>query len=241
MESVITYPHSLSCLHPISAFTKPKLGRLSFPVKETADGSFLFTHHSSLQLSISNVRADGNRRGRPAQRNSESGRSINGDDNKTPQSSEGTTHNKDEILALFRRIQSSISGETASKGRTNNPSAESVLEVLRQSRKPVKGKTSNREGSIALGEQKKELKKEEKIDFASVEAKTSRPPSNFVKRSPIPSTLVEEVQDEVKSATNGEELETMKLVALKELARSRGIKGYSKLKKGELIELLKTT
>ncbi|KVH88042.1 SAP-like protein BP-73 [Cynara cardunculus var. scolymus] len=239
MESVITYP----CLHPLSAFTKPKLGRLTFSAKEIADGSFLFTHHSSLQLSISNIRADGNRRARPAQRNSESGRSINGDDNKTPQSSEGTMHNKDEILALFRRIQSSISGETASKGRTNNPSAESVLEVLRQSRKPIKGKTSNREGSIALGEPKKEPKKDEKIDFASAEAevKTSRLPSNFVKRSPIPSTLVEKVQDEVKSATNGEELQTMKLVALKELARSRGIKGYSKLKKGELIELLKLT
>ncbi|KAJ9567166.1 hypothetical protein OSB04_003132 [Centaurea solstitialis] len=192
------------------------------------NGSFLFTHHNNLQLSF---RGDGNRRARPAQRNSESGRSINGDDNKTPQSSpEGTTHNKDEILALFRRIQSSISEETASKGRTNNPSAESVLEVLRQSRKSAKGKTSNREGSIALGERKKEPKK----DF---ESKISRPPSNFVKRSPIPSTPVEEVQDEVKSR---EALETMKLVALKELAKSRGIKGYSKLKKGELIELLKT-
>jgi hypothetical protein len=32
----------------------------------------------------------------------------------------------------------------------------------------------------------------------------------------------------------------MKLTELKELAKSRGIKGYSKLKKGELLELLRS-
>lgn len=33
-------------------------------------------------------------------------------------------------------------------------------------------------------------------------------------------------------------LEDMKLTELKEIAKSKGIKGYSKLKKGELVELL---
>lgn len=229
MESVIAYPHSVPSLHPICAFAKSKLGRLTFSVKEIAVGS-------TLQFPISNIRADGNRRVRSAQRNPDSGRSINGDDNN--KTSEDKTYNKEEILALFRRIQSSISGE--SKGRTNNTSAESVLEVLRQSRKQVKGafhdlgKITNRETSTVSGERKKDVKKEEVVDFKSTDAKISRPPSNFVKRSPIP--FVERVEDEVKS----EGLETMKLGALKELAKSRGIKGYSKLKKSELIKLLRT-
>ncbi|CAH1440385.1 unnamed protein product [Lactuca virosa] len=233
MESVITCPHYVPGLHPIFAFSKSKLGRLGFSLKEFADGH-LFAHPSTLQFPISNIRTDGNRRVRFAQRNHDSGRSINGDDNKTPQSSEGKTYNKDEILALFRRIQSSISGESnASKGRTKNASAESVLEVLRQSRKQVKGKSSNREGSMLSGE----WKKEEIVDFKLTDAKISRPPSNFTKRSPIPS--IERVQqDEVKSESEG--LETMKLADLKELAKSRGIKGYSKLKKAHLVDLLRT-
>nr|XP_043612161.1 SAP-like protein BP-73 [Erigeron canadensis] len=70
--------------------------------------------------------------------------------------------------------------------------------------------------------------------------KKSRPASNFVKRSPIPSLYAETLEDEVKSVRDGEELEMMKLAELKELAKSRRVKGYSKLKKGELINLLKT-
>ncbi|KAL4562231.1 hypothetical protein LXL04_034429 [Taraxacum kok-saghyz] len=219
MESVIACPSYVPGLHPIFAFTTSKLARLSFSLN---DGS-------TLQFPISNIKTNGDKRVRFSQRNHDTGRSINGEDNKTPQlSSEEKTYNKEEILALFRRIQSSISGE--SKGRTNNTSAESVLEVLRQSRKQLKGKTSNREGSIVSDERRKYEKKEEIVD-----AKMSRPPSNFVKRSPIP--FVENLEDEVKSE---EGLETMKLVALKELAKSRGIKGYSKLKKAELIQLLRT-
>ncbi|PWA43929.1 hypothetical protein CTI12_AA530340 [Artemisia annua] len=192
------------------------------------------------------------RRARPVLRNSVNRRSTEGDDNEQPHLSEGKTYNKEEILALFRRIQSSISAAeaAASKVGTNNASAESVLEVLRQSRKQVKGKTSYREGSTRLSESENKQKKVERIDSVSNEEKISRPPSNFVKRSPIPSVHVERVEDDVTSATDGEDLtsatdpedlETMKLAELKELAKSRGVKGYSKLKKAELIELLKTS
>lgn len=88
-----------------------------------------------------------------------------------------------------------------------------------------------------------------------------RPPSSFMKRSPIPalSSPREEVEPEKEitardetevksqvstSATDDErdeeavKLEGMKLPQLKEVAKSRGIKGYSKLKKSELVELL---
>nr|GFC31159.1 SAP-like protein BP-73 [Tanacetum cinerariifolium] len=102
-------------------------------------------------------------------------------------------------------------------------------------------KTSYREESTGLIERENnKQEKVERIDSVSNEGNLSRPPSNFMKKSPIPSVHVERVKDDVMSATDGEELEAMKLAELKELAKSRGVKGYSKLKKAELIELLKT-
>lgn len=207
---------------------------VSFTSSHFSSKSMLFTHQFHM-LNITRLR--------PVVRNSGNRRSIHGDDNEKPHLSQGKTYgNKQEILALFRRIQSSISAaeSAASKVGTNNASAESVLQVLRQSRKQVKGKTPYREGSTGLSESENKQKKVERIDSVSNEGIISRPPSNFVKRSPIPSVHVERVEDDVMIATDGEDLETMKLAELKELAKSRGVKGYSKLKKAELIELLKT-
>lgn len=92
-------------------------------------------------------------------------------------------------------------------------------------------------------------KKERRIEESSpsMDFKLMRPSSNFVKRSPIPSTStpresVHVIREGSPTTVVGEELqrvEEMKLPELKELARSRGIKGYSKLKKGELVELLR--
>ncbi|KAM1045625.1 hypothetical protein ACFX2A_037430 [Malus domestica] len=86
------------------------------------------------------------------------------------------------------------------------------------------------------------------------EFKLTRPPSKFVKRSPIPhpSTPRSQFLDLDNGATpsatgrsGAEELdlvrvEGMKLPELKELAKSRGMRGYSKLKKMELVKLLKS-
>lgn len=79
--------------------------------------------------------------------------------------------------------------------------------------------------------------------------KVSRPSSNFVKRSPIPKPSSknnsEEVSEEqvipvtAKQALELQKIDEMKLPELKEIAKTRGIKGYSKLKKGELLKLLK--
>lgn len=228
MESVIPGFHP-----PNVSFTNSHFSSKSMLI--LADGSLLFTHQFHM-LNITRLR--------PVVRNSGNTRSIHGDDNEKPHLSQGKTYstNKQEILALFRRIQSSISAaeSAASKVGTNNASAESVLQVLRQSRKQLKGKTPYREGSTGLSESENKQKKVERIDSVSNEGIISRPPSNFVKRSPIPSVDVERVEDDVMIATDGEDLETMKLAELKELAKSRGVKGYSKLKKAELIELLKT-
>ena len=79
----------------------------------------------------------------------------------------------------------------------------------------------------------------------------TRPPSKFIKRSPIPFPSMPrgspiELNSDPSAATETEEaskfprIEEMKLPELKELAKSRGIKGYSKLKKGELLELLRS-
>lgn len=59
--------------------------------------------------------------------------------------------NKEEILALFKRIQSSISSATPNKRTSKNgedykpsPSAESILEILHQSKPQRKGRAAAR-------------------------------------------------------------------------------------------------
>lgn len=107
-------------------------------------------------------------------------------------------------------------------------------------------------------------KKEDRAEQLSTGLKSTRPPSSFTRRSPIPtlSTTDEEIQSGIEKLPetpspsfprdeielNSEELpandeqslklEEMKLTELKEVAKSKGIKGYSKLKKSELVELL---
>lgn len=79
--------------------------------------------------------------------------------------------------------------------------------------------------------------------------KLVRPPSKFVKRSPIPSPsggngshLKVEASQAIAETMELKfpSIEDMKLTELKALAKSRGFKGYSKLKKNELLELLRS-
>ncbi|KAB1213013.1 SAP-like protein BP-73 [Morella rubra] len=188
------------------------------------------------------------------------------DEDKTPQSSNGkksNPSNQEEIISLFRRIQSAISkGDSASTKETNSsspedkPSPESILEVLRNSRKEVKGdaaKTSKKEGDNVLAKRRGVPKKVQSVqNNPPVEnLRSTRPQSKFVKRSPIPSpsTLggrIQEFNNEASQARAGTKeskllrIEEMKLKELKELAKSRGIRGYSKLKKNELVQLLRS-
>ncbi|KAH9623281.1 hypothetical protein KSS87_021065 [Heliosperma pusillum] len=78
--------------------------------------------------------------------------------------------------------------------------------------------------------------------------KLTRLPSNFVKKSPIPSpttlrgnehNMADEVGLSSEAHSDAKKLEEMKLGELKGIAKERGIKGYSKLKKSELLELLR--
>lgn len=72
------------------------------------------------------------------------------------------------------------------------------------------------------------------------ERNVARPRSNFAKRSPYrPPTTgpIAEKEKEEKPPL----IETMKLAELKEVAKKRGIKGYSKLKKSDILELLRSS
>ncbi|XP_057949822.1 uncharacterized protein LOC131144898 [Malania oleifera] len=256
----------------------PKLGKSIFSIKETADGFLCCASQGNiLPLTVSAVKSDGNRGLRPLKKNTASGRISRGKGTKTPQPSNNKlseSSNQEEIIALFRRIQSSISKEKSpsakkgiSKSSVGKASAESVLEVLRQSRKQVKGSDPNNEGDNLLTRKTGVLKKERRTHDSPPEAdlklKPTRPPSKFVKSSPIPSpsalrgTVAEQKSNAVSVTGSGKEsnlqkveetelpgkelqrVEEMTVAALKDFAKSRGIKGYSKLRKSELVDLLK--
>lgn len=107
----------------------------------------------SIQLSVSSNRPDGNAGHRPPPRrssaapgrtrkNEHSSRKTEGhkneEDLKNPKS-----NNQEEIIALFRKIQTSIAKESASTddehSHKDELGTESLLETLRESKKQVKG------------------------------------------------------------------------------------------------------
>lgn len=262
MEGCLLAPHPVLQFQSLSAFTRPRFGKSVSPIKEIRDRSL-----------VSSIRADGNR-GRH-KKNPYPGRSpkTEGTDDGNAQSFDGkssSSPNKEEILALFKRIQSSISkGETLSpkkrtskaaednKPSSSSPSAETILEVLQQSRTQRKGKSVSIKGDEFLDT----LKKEESEGEGAPRLST-RLPSRFTRRSPIGSlsSLREELplenertpatptlsiprdetddDEEDDSDQQAMNFSEMKLPQLKEVAKSKGIKGYSKLKKSELLDLL---
>ncbi|KAK8612735.1 hypothetical protein V6N13_092846 [Hibiscus sabdariffa] len=107
-------------------------------------------------------------------------------------SEESTNGSREEIVALFRRIQSSISkAETqrASNSSNHKSTTESVMDVLHKSGKNLQD-TRPKKGAKALrwrsGIPKKRQGDGKKAAAASKEFDLSRPPSNFMKRTPIP-------------------------------------------------------
>lgn len=114
---------------------------------EIADGAprLAYNQRDLPQLSVSSIRSEGKGRGLPPRKNTASDRST--EENKTSDGESSVPSNQEEIIALFRRIQSSISkeGSVSTKSSSNNAkvkqSLESVVNVLRKSpaRKQVKG------------------------------------------------------------------------------------------------------
>ncbi|XP_010496882.1 PREDICTED: uncharacterized protein LOC104773910 isoform X2 [Camelina sativa] len=132
--------------------------------------------------------------------------------------------NQEEIISLLKRIQSSISKEESrcveeknrDESSESKPLTKAVLDVLEKSRK----------------------KSTEEVP---------QPPSGFVKRTPASGPrgkLPVSISDKALGEMTKEEaslIETMKLAELKEVAKKRGIKGYSKLRKSELLELIRSS
>ena len=85
---------------------------------------------------------------------------------------------------------------------------------------------------------KKETKKEEKVE--KEEKKTTKKvkeEKKEVKKEEKPKKEVKEEKKETKK-TKKVDLDSMTLADLKAMAKEKGLKGYSTLKKSELIELL---
>lgn len=113
-------------------------------------------------------------------------------------------------------------------------------------------KTARKEGKKTTMQRRRRdsLRKEPKTELSSSPPPLllTRPTSNFVRKSPIPSLVQESVDlknrvDFKRTAAEAavQELEKMKLSQLKEIAKCNGIKGYSRMKKAELIKLLSNT
>ncbi|KAG8385414.1 hypothetical protein BUALT_Bualt03G0042900 [Buddleja alternifolia] len=292
----LLYPNSVLQLPSFSSFSTPKFRHPILSLKGIALFLFNLAEIADNKPSILSIRADGNNRRDRPQKSSSLGRAPKGEapDDSDPQSRDGRStmsSNKEEILALFKRIQSSISkGDSVNSKKRNpkaaaaedKPSAESIFEVLRQSRTRGKEKALGKKRDKLLRSRKDSLKKEERVENAlpkeeervensslkeeervensslkkeeivenssAMGLKSTRPPSNFTRRSPIPPLSNPRDNLELKSETspktdndNKQQLkkfEEMKLAELKEVAKSKGIKGYSKLKKSELVELL---
>ncbi|XP_068660341.1 SAP-like protein BP-73 isoform X2 [Aristolochia californica] len=238
--------------------SRPSLGKALYG---NSDGTLLFASRRDLvQPPALSIRSEGNRRGRPPRRKISPEQTAKEDEEQkgcelsNHESSDSS--NQEEIIALFRRIQSSISkeGSASSLKRSHALKKQPVKSVQEgQNRystgKQLSGKSLNKEGEGASLPRRRGSPKRvpaiennpNKGDF-----NLSRPASNFVKRSPIPSHSAPAERVEVlreDPSTPGESLELqrvdkLKLPELKELAKSKGIKGYSKLKKAELVEML---
>lgn len=136
---------------------------------------------------------------------------------------------QEDFLALFRRIEFSISKGAESRSRKSRNS------------KLSEGKAMAESLLDALDGTKKDLQE----DSSTIEAKKTRPPSNFIKKSPIPSSKGRNgVNDSKEVAATSEkelpELEKLKVAELKEIAKVKGLRGYSKMKKSELVQLLQS-
>lgn len=228
---------------------------------EITDGPLLFASNRDIYHPVvSSKQADGDRKSVSPQ-NPGPGRIPGGNENKENRSS----RKPEEIISLFRRIQASIAKGSAnpkkrsSRSSEDGSSVDSVLNVLRQTRTKVKGKTARKDGDKILAQQRGSLRKEQKANDSSVvDTKLTRPPSAFVRRSAIPLSnkgVPANLGSERVPATDDkkeleipqlkeiapQKVEDMRLPELKELAKSKGIKGYSKLRKAELVKLLITS
>ncbi|KAK3206834.1 hypothetical protein Dsin_020880 [Dipteronia sinensis] len=139
MGVIAFYPQSLLLFNKQLKLGNPILSR-----REIADwpSTPIAFQKNPYKLTVLNINSDGSRRGGPLHKVSAAGRSKKGDGNEIPQLSDdnGSSSNQDEIIVLFRRIQSSISErETASKKKRNPSSSKGKTRDELKDSSPVKG------------------------------------------------------------------------------------------------------
>ncbi|PKA46854.1 hypothetical protein AXF42_Ash015748 [Apostasia shenzhenica] len=225
----------------------PAPAKFSIHSKQIADAVLVASGGGRTRSSNSTfIRSEGSRGRRPRRSvSSDEPREEGGDELKKKRSG---SSGSDEVLALFRRIQESISKEGGAKipRRRRGRSADPISGSLRARDEGIEPRRQGRSGS--------------EDDSASRDSQPSRPFSKFVRRSPIPVAPRRKAMEKVSSSTEerspgdvekGEperadpvaielqKIDGMKLSELKELARAKQIRGFSKLKKGELVRLLK--
>ncbi|KAJ7968735.1 rho-N domain-containing protein 1, chloroplastic isoform X2 [Quillaja saponaria] len=155
MDSVAFHSQLVFRFPAFFSFSKQlKLGKPIISLKEIVDGHTHFDSRKSFFcLAVSSIRSNDDKRNQPRSRKSDSGRTKNEDENKRPQSSDGkkfNSSNREEIIALFRRVQSSISkgdflssDKRSSNSQKDKPSSESILDVLRESGKIIERERQN--------------------------------------------------------------------------------------------------
>lgn len=114
---------------------------------------------TDLQLTLLCLGSDGNRRGHPPQSPDSDGTTMNEEDKRPPVRKRSNSPKQEEIIALFRRIQSSISKEESVNTETKNsnasedkPTAASILKVLGRSSKQGKGRRNEKMNMMLLDE-----------------------------------------------------------------------------------------
>ncbi|KAF2292715.1 hypothetical protein GH714_027241 [Hevea brasiliensis] len=172
-----------------------------------------------------------------------------------------------EIVELFRKVQAQLRERAAvkedkkveaSKGKgKESETVDSLLKLLRKhSIEQRKKKVSSQDFAVDHQEQSRSQSKDKSTSFLNLNDKErsrvpepnsssfTRPPSNFQRKSPVPQTELEPeeaelaLEQEPESSFLKEDLSSLKLPGLRAIAKTRGIKGFSKMKKGELVKLL---
>lgn len=90
-----------------------------------------------------------------------------------------------------------------------------------------------------MAEKEDELEKEAHLDPVFFDELAEDSSESDMMDDDLEDEMEEQIEEEEESLIeNPVELTSMKLVELKEFAKSRGVKGYSKLKKIDLVKLL---
>ncbi len=121
----------------------------------------------------------------------------------------------------------------------NDDAVRAVKVVLNALTNAIASANGNEIVDVVSEEEKKEIKKETKEEKTSKKEEVKEETKEVVKEEKVEAEVKEEVEEIKEADKEVKNLKELTLTELKDLAKSRGIKGYSKMKKDELLEVLK--